>query len=101
MFDIRIYGDPVLRKTAQPVTAFDEALKRFIEEMTATMREKDGVGLAANQVGQAIRVAVIDPTAGEREPFVLVNPEIVSVSSEIVDEEEGCLSIPTIRLKVK
>jgi peptide deformylase len=101
MFDIRIYGDPVLRKTAQPVTAFDEALKRFVEEMSATMRVKDGVGLAANQVGQAVRIAVIDPTAGEKEPFVLINPEIVNFSKEIVDEEEGCLSIPTIRLKVK
>ncbi|MBN1127864.1 MAG: peptide deformylase [Chitinispirillaceae bacterium] len=101
MFDIRIYGDPVLRKTAQPVTAFDEAFRRFIEEMTVTMREKDGVGLAANQVGEAIRVAVIDPTAGEKEPYVLVNPEIIAHSKEIADEEEGCLSIPTIRLNVK
>ena len=93
MFDIRIYGDPVLRKTAQPVTAFDEALKRFIEEMTATMREKDGVGLAANQVGQAIRVAVIDPTAGEREPFVTIRlkvkrPARVSVKASDAEGKE-------------
>lgn len=101
MFEIRIYGDPVLRKTAQPVTVFDEALRRFIDEMTVTMREKDGVGLAANQVGEAVRVAVIDPTGGEKAPFVLINPEIVFSSKEILDEEEGCLSIPTIRLKVK
>lgn len=101
MFEVRIYGDPVLRKTAVPVTAFDDRLKTFVEEMTVTMREKDGVGLAANQVGEAIRVAVIDPTGGEKEPFVLINPEIVSQSKETVDDEEGCLSIPTIRLKVK
>jgi peptide deformylase len=101
MFEIRIYGDPVLRKTAKPVTVFDDALKRFVEEMSVTMREKDGVGLAANQVGKAVRVAVIDPSAGEQDPYVLINPEIVCLSEETVDDEEGCLSIPTIRLKVK
>ena len=101
MFNIRIYGDPVLRKTAVPVTSFDDTLKRFVEEMTVTMREKDGVGLAANQVGKAIRVVVVDPTAGEREPYVLINPELTNLSRETIDEEEGCLSIPTIRLKVK
>jgi peptide deformylase len=101
MFEIRIYGDPVLRKTAVSVTSFDESLKRFIEEMIVTMREKDGVGLAANQVGKAIRVVVIDPTAGEKEPYALINPELTYLSDETVDDEEGCLSIPTIRLKVK
>jgi peptide deformylase len=101
MFEIRIYGDPILRKTAIPVTSFDNTLKRFVEEMTVTMRTKDGIGLAANQVGKAIRVVVIDPTAGEREPYVLINPELTYLSDETIDEEEGCLSIPTIRLKVR
>jgi peptide deformylase len=101
MFEIRIYGDPILRKTAIPVTSFDNTLKRFVEEMTVTMRTKDGIGLAANQVGKAIRVVVIDPTAGEREPYVLINPELTCLSDETIDEEEGCLSIPTIRLKVR
>ncbi|MBN2035241.1 MAG: peptide deformylase [Chitinispirillaceae bacterium] len=101
MFEIRIYGDPVLRKTAEPVAAFDENLKQFIEEFTQTMIEKDGVGLAANQVGTAVRIAVVDTTAGEKAPYVLINPEIIYSSQEIADEEEGCLSIPTVRLKVK
>lgn len=101
MFEIRIFGDPILRKTSAPVTVFDERLKKFIEEMTVTMREKDGLGLAANQVGQAIRIATIDPTAGEREPYILINPEITYQSKEMIEEEEGCLSVPTIRLKVK
>ena len=100
MFDIRIYGDPILRKTAVPVTSFDDTLKRFVEEMILTMREKDGVGLAANQVGKAIRVVVIDPTAGEKDPYVLINPELTYLSGETDDDEEGCLSVPTIRLKV-
>lgn len=101
MFDIRIYGDPVLRKAGKAVTVFDEKLKQFALEMVETMREKDGVGLAATQVGKSIRFAVVDTTAGEQEPFILINPEVIWSSAEIVDEEEGCLSVPTIRLKVK
>jgi peptide deformylase len=101
MFEIRIYGDPVLRKTAEPVPEFDEKIKQFIEEFILTMREKDGVGLAANQVGEAVRITVVDTSAGEKPPYVLANPEIIYFSKEIADEEEGCLSIPTIRLKVK
>ncbi|MGA2507410.1 MAG: peptide deformylase, partial [Chitinispirillaceae bacterium] len=77
MFDIRIYGDPVLRKTARRVTSFDDELKRFAKEMVAAMREKDGVGLAAIQIGRPVKLAVVDTTGGERDPFVLINPEIV------------------------
>ena len=77
MLEVRLYGDPVLRKTAQPVTVFDSNLKKFVDEMTETMIEKDGVGLAANQVGEAVRVAVIDTTGGEKEPIVLINPEFI------------------------
>jgi peptide deformylase len=101
VFEIRIYGDPVLRKTARQVSVFDEDLQRFAGKMGETMREKDGVGLAATQVGKLIRLAVIDVTAGEQEPIYLVNPAITFSSKELVEEEEGCLSIPTIRLKVK
>jgi peptide deformylase len=101
MFEIRIYGDPVLRKTAKKVTVFNEELKQFSREMAETMRAKDGVGLAATQVGKSVQFAVVDVTAGEKEPFVLINPEIIWSSTEIADEEEGCLSVPAIRLKVK
>jgi peptide deformylase len=101
MFEIRIYGDPILRKTGKIVTVFDSELQAFIERMTVTMREKDGVGLAAPQVGRSIKLAVIDTTSGESEPLVLINPVIFDVSKELVEEEEGCLSIPSIRLNVK
>jgi peptide deformylase len=101
VFDIRIYGDPVLRKTAGPVRSFDRELRRFAGEMIATMREKDGVGLAATQVGESIKLAVIDVTRGENDPVVLINPVIFFSSVDLVEEEEGCLSIPTVRLKVK
>ena len=101
MLEIRIYGDPLLRKTAKQVTVFNDDLKRFAGEMVETMRERDGVGLAATQVGKLIQLAVIDVTAGEQEPMYLVNPVITFSSEELVEQEEGCLSIPTIRLKVK
>jgi peptide deformylase len=101
MAAIRIYGDPVLRKKAEPVTIFDDRLGAFVEQMKRDMRDNDGVGLAAPQVGESIRVAIIDASGGEEEPFVLINPEIVARSEDQVDDEEGCLSIPDIRLKVK
>jgi peptide deformylase len=65
------------------------------------MREKDGVGLAAPQVGNSMRIAVVDATAGERPPYVLINPEIIFASKDLAEDEEGCLSVPTIRHKVR
>jgi peptide deformylase len=101
MAEIRIYGDPVLRKKAAAIERFDDALREFVERMIVDMHENDGVGLAAPQIGQPVRIAVVDETGGQREPYVLINPEITSASSEIAEDEEGCLSIPDIRLKVK
>ena len=98
---IRIYGDPVLRKTAVTVEQFDDRLQIFIDEMIETMVVEDGVGLAANQVGEPLRVAVIDTTGGEEPPIVLINPEITERSDEIVETDEGCLSLPGISLPVK
>ena len=101
MLAIHIYGDPVLRKTAKPIALFGVELKRFVDEMVETMRGKDGVGLAATQIGASIKLAVIDTSGGEREPYILINPEIKFVSEELREEEEGCLSVPTIRLMVE
>jgi peptide deformylase len=100
MADIRIYGDPVLRKKAVPVTVFDEELRAFIEQMKDDMYVSDGVGLAAPQVGRSIRLTVIDATAGEQEPYVLINPEIYFFSEEKSDYDEGCLSVPDITLTI-
>jgi peptide deformylase len=101
MFEIRIYGDPVLRKKAKPVAAFNEQFEKFVDEMVETMRVSDGVGLAATQVGKSIQVAVVDASGGEKPPYVLVNPRIVQVSEEEVPADEGCLSFPEISVKIK
>jgi peptide deformylase len=100
VFEVRLYGDPVLRKKAIPVVSFDEKLKSFVKGMIETMIEQDGVGLAAPQVGESIRLAVIDPTGGVSDPYVLINPEITFLSDEKVDADEGCLSLPDITLKI-
>ena len=95
--DIRTFGDPVLKTRAAPVETFDGSLARLTEDMLATMRENDGVGLAANQVGRLKRVLV---ASVEDEDFVIVNPVIDDRSTTTEREPEGCLSIPGINVEV-
>lgn len=82
-------GEPVLRKISKKVDKFDDKLIQLLEDMADTMYEADGVGLAAPQIGILKRVVVIDIGDGLLE---LINPEIVSVSGEQIDDE-GCLSV--------
>jgi len=84
------YPDPVLRESAKSVEKFDDELKALIEDMWETMKEYDGVGLAAPQVGVSRRIAVI---AWKDKRYVLINPRIVESDGEEV-QEEGCLSAP-------
>jgi peptide deformylase len=96
--------NPVLRQKAEPVTIFDDELQALIDNMIETMREANGVGLAAPQVARPLRLAVIETPpemddAGDEIPesrdlYVIVNPEISWASSKKVDGIEGCLSIP-------
>ncbi|MEW6638486.1 MAG: peptide deformylase [Actinomycetota bacterium] len=97
--EIRTFGDPVLKSRAAPVREFDESLARLAEEMLATMRENDGVGLAANQIGRLKRLLVASPE--EDEEYVIVNPQIVERSAETERSPEGCLSIPGINVEVE
>lgn len=95
VLEIRKYGDPVLREEAQPVTEIDDKLQKLVDDMIETMYAAPGVGLAANQVGVALRLMVIDLTVGEdpSQVYTFINPEIFDSEGEIT-EEEGCLSIP-------
>jgi peptide deformylase len=97
----------VLRAKTARVEAVDESISRLIEDMVETMHAAPGVGLAANQVGVPLQVAVIDISAREekekarRHPLVvIINPVIVSSEGSVL-EEEGCLSIPDFSEKVK
>jgi len=100
MLRMHYYGDPILRKKAEPVMVFDEDLKTFILEMKETMREHEGVGLAAPQVGRSIRCVVIDPSKEANNPIVFINPEFTYKSEETVVHEEGCLSFPDLHLDI-
>lgn len=90
---------PTLRKRAKEVTAFDAELLAFVEDMTKTMREDDGVGLAAPQVNVSKRVIIIEYGSDENEAipktlYTVINPKIVKRSDEKVIGVEGCLSVP-------
>jgi peptide deformylase len=95
VLDIRVLGDPVLRQETKPVAVVTDDLRALIDDMFETMRAAKGIGLAAPQVGRRERVAVVDVEGG-KQPYTLVNPEIVSASSAEDKAEEGCLSIPDI-----
>jgi peptide deformylase len=106
-------GDPVLRKRALPVTLEDlraAATQQLIDDMIESMRAVGGAGLAANQVGSLLRIAVVEvPESGNpRYPYkppipltVMVNPEIGPVGDETVQINEGCLSVPRLRGEVR
>ena len=92
--DIRLFGDPVLRTPAVEVTDFDKQLRRLVEDLTDTMMKAPGVGLAAPQIGVGLRVFTyyVDGELGH-----LINPDL-SLSDETEEADEGCLSIPEIRM---
>jgi peptide deformylase len=95
--------DPILRKTAAPVERVDAALVQLADDMLETMYAAPGIGLAAPQVGVSRRLVVLD-VAGENEdakPLVLINPEIVTLGEEMRIYEEGCLSIPEVKVEIE
>lgn len=98
LLPIRRYPDPILRRRAEAVDLQDPSLPQLVADLFETMVAADGVGLAANQVGLAKRVAVIDTSGGEdpAAKLVLLNPEIIETQGA-VEEEEGCLSFPGLR----
>jgi peptide deformylase len=97
-----LYPDPVLLRPTEPVAAVDDRIRKLAAEMIETMYAAPGIGLAANQVGESLRLFVMDPTGGE-EPGnlrVLVNPVVVHTEGSQTGEE-GCLSFPDITLDVE
>ena len=96
LLDILVYPAPELKKKSLPVEELSEDLECLLDDMTETLRDADGVGLAAPQVGRNIRVLIVDvplPESEEREFYELINPEIV-YSKGFQMGEEGCLSVP-------
>ena len=96
------YPDKRLRDPGQPVTDFGPELKRLVEDMAETMYAAPGVGLAATQIGEPVRIFVIDIATDEDEPSqlrVFINPEIVRTEGE-QRWEEGCLSFPGVHEEI-
>ncbi len=96
--EVRTFGDPVLKSRASKVKDFDEPLKQLAEDMMRVMHEREGVGLAANQIGRLKRIFV---AAYEDDEYVIINPEIEERSETIEKDTEGCLSIPETRVEVE
>jgi peptide deformylase len=93
--EIRLFGDPVLRTPAELVTDFDLELRKLVEDLTETMLDAPGVGLAAPQIGVSLRVFVYH-TEEDGEPGHLVNP-VLRLDGEPEEDDEGCLSIPGLQ----
>jgi len=95
------YPEPVLSQPGEPVTEFDNNLRKLVADMFETMYAAQGIGLAAPQVGISKRFTVIDLSMGKdpAQKLVLINPEIIHRDGKLY-EEEGCLSFPDIREKI-
>ncbi|WP_374319108.1 peptide deformylase [Aquabacterium sp.] len=101
LLPILCYPDPRLHKIARPVEVVDDRVRQIVDDMLETMYDAKGVGLAATQVDIHERIVVIDTSEERNEPRVLINPEIIQASEEMIIWEEGCLSVPTIYDKVE
>ncbi|MSP60719.1 MAG: peptide deformylase [Myxococcales bacterium] len=99
------FPDPFLRQPTSDVTDFDDALRRFAEDMTETMYASKGAGLAANQVGVAKRMFIVEAAAAglaeNDPPVVFINPVFLWLSDEKETTDEGCLSFPNVFVPIK
>jgi peptide deformylase len=96
--DIVIWPHKVLTSATQPVTDFGPALPKLLDEMAESMKEAKGIGIAANQIGEPLRMALVGREDGTF--FEIINPQILERSGEVT-WEEGCLSVPDVWEKVK
>jgi len=106
ILEIVTFPQAVLRLKAKPVKTFDKEFQTLVDDMLETMRQAPGVGLAAPQVGESIQLVVVEFGDEEDETVpkkvtVLVNPEIVKTSEEVVTDVEACLSVPELAGEVE
>lgn len=96
MLPLVLLPDPILREVSKPIAQVDDKVRKFADDMLETMYEAPGIGLAAIQVGEPIRMLVVDTAKDDqpKNPRVFINPEIVASGDETSVYEEGCLSIP-------
>ncbi|HVK39621.1 MAG TPA: peptide deformylase [Candidatus Kapabacteria bacterium] len=101
---IYTYDHPILRRKLRPIEQIDDEIVRLSLDMFETMRNADGIGLAANQIGRDLSIAVVDISGVDGyasvAPLTLVNPVVEATSEEEEGSEEGCLSLPELRAEV-
>lgn len=97
MLEIKKYGEPILRKKTRIVENVDDEIRKLIDFMIQAMYQNQGIGLAANQIGLDLQIAVVDVGNGLK---TLVNPKPIKSEGEQIDEE-GCLSMPGVFFKIK
>lgn len=100
ILDILVYPDPRLRKIAEPVAIVDDDIRKLVADLTETMYDANGIGLAATQVDVHLQVLVMDISDSRDQPMVLINPQIVTSDGE-QEYDEGCLSVPEYYAPVK
>lgn len=97
---LRYDGDEILKKISKPVEQINDKIKELANDMLETMYKDDGIGLAACQVGMLKRIITYDvdyiKENGKKNPHILINPKIISLSKKMITTEEGCLSFPNI-----
>ncbi len=96
--EIRTYGDPSLRRRAEPVDVIDDEIRSICERMVETMLRANGAGLAAPQIGISKQIIVLDV---DGEFHILLNPDLIEVSGETEQITEGCLSVPGVDAPVE
>lgn len=101
LLEILTYPNPILKKKAEPINEIDSQIRALAHDMAQTMYAAPGIGLAAPQVGQSVRLVVLDLQSEEEGSrlYTLINPEIIEKDGKIIGEE-GCLSVPDIREEV-
>ncbi len=100
VLDVLRFPDERLRTVAEKITDVNDEIKTLIEDMFETMKDENGVGLAATQVNRHVRMFVLDVSENGDEPYVFINPEIIDKEGSMINEE-GCLSVPYCYAKVE
>ncbi|WP_414829176.1 peptide deformylase [Alteromonas sp. H39] len=100
ILEVLSFPDERLRTVAKPVESVDDEIKQLVADMFETMKEENGIGLAATQVDRHVQVVVMDVSEEQDQPRVFINPEITSKEGSTISEE-GCLSVPGNYAKVE
>lgn len=101
ILEIKQFNNDFLRKRAKQVREIDKKTKKLVVDMAQTMKENNGIGLAAPQVGVLKRIIVVQADLAGQRIFVLLNPKIIKKSRKKEKDQEGCLSFPGIFLEIK